>query len=272
MSLARRHRDRILAAQTVSAAAAPAGGAAAAPTAAPLPAVGAANPPRPATPAQRAAAEIGMRLTHDLRRLKEIKSIDRKIEAKREMLPEYKPWTDGVLAADDGVGTGIAAEVVPTCMVWLIDIGSYDEALDLASFVLRHDVQMPTRYLRDAATIIVEEIAGAAIKIQNGGGSFPLAILDRVAELTAGVDMHDEVRAKLQKASGIEQLREAEAMEAGPGARTRLVAACETLRDAQRLHDRIGVKDRIKRAEKLIEANLAAMPPETDKEPGGAAA
>ena len=153
MSLARRHRDRILAAKTV--ASAPAGGADATPAAVILPAAGVAN----GSPAQQAAAQVALRLTHDLRTLKEIRSIDRKIEAKRQMLPEYRPWVQGILAADTGVGTGLAAEVVPTCMVWLIDVGDYDNALSLAEFVLRHKVPMPSRYQRDAATIIVEEIA-----------------------------------------------------------------------------------------------------------------
>jgi hypothetical protein len=67
-----------------------------------------------------------------------------------------------VVAADAGVGSGTAADVVPTCMVWLIDVGAYGEALDLVPFLLRHRVEMPRRYERDVATIVVEEIADAA--------------------------------------------------------------------------------------------------------------
>lgn len=267
MSLARRHRDRILAAQTINAAVSPAGGAAVAPAAAPLPAAGATNPspavgtPAPNTPAQRAAAEIGLRLTHDLRRLKEIKSIDRKIEAKREMLPEYRAWIEGLLDADAGVGTGLAADVLPTVMVWLIDIGDFNPAIDLAAFVMRHKVDMPSRYQRDAATIIVEEIADAAAKKQNASEAFSLEILERVEDLTAADDIHDEVRAKLIKAIGIEQLRAAEDMPADT-AKAALVRTLASLTEAQRLHDRIGVKDRIKRANKLLVATAAAEQPE----------
>lgn len=269
MSLARRKRDRILAAQTsiaaqtIHAAATPVRDAALAPAAVASPAAGANS----SSPAARAASQIALRLTHDLRRLKEIRSIDRKIKAKREMLPEYKSWVDGVLTADAGVGTGIAAEVIPTYMVWLIDVGAYMDALDLLPFMLRHQVAMPSRYQRDAATIVVEEIAVAAAKVQNAGDRFSSEVLKRASELTAHLDIHDEVRAKLLKAIGIEELRDAEDMEAGPAARLHLTIARNTLRDAQRLNDRVGVRDRIKRAEKLIEANLAAFPPET--EPSG---
>lgn len=270
MSLARRKRDRILAAQTIiaaqtiHAAAVPVRGAAPAPAAAPSPAAGA----NTASPAARAEREIALRLTHDLRRLKEIRSIDRKVAAKREMIPEYVAWVRGVLEADAGVGTGIAAEVVPTIMVWLIDIAEYFDALDLLPFMLRHKVAMPARYQRDAATIVVEEIATAAAKVQNAGEAFPPSVLVHVEELTGHLDIHDEVRAKLLKAIGIERLRDAEEMEAGAPALPHLVTALNVLRNAQRLNGRVGVKDRIKRAEKLIAACNATLP-ETATQNGG---
>jgi hypothetical protein len=254
MSLARLKRDRVLAAQTITAATAPVTGAVASPAAA-LPSAAGGK----ATPADRAAAEIALRLTHDLRRLKEIKSIDRKIEAKREMLPQYNGWVVGVMSADAGVGTGIAADVVPTCMVWSIDVGAYDDALAIGEFLLRHHVAMPKRYERDVATILVEEIADAALKVQNTGKAFPLDVLSTANDLTADEDIHDQVRAKLLKAIGIEQLRVCEGLVAEESSEA-LTATLATLREAQRLNDRVGVKDRIKRADKLLAAVSAAAP------------
>ncbi|SLK09674.1 phage terminase small subunit [Novosphingobium mathurense] len=264
MSLARRHRDRVLAAKTV--ASAPDGGAAVVPAAAPSSAAGAAN----ASPENRAAAQIALRLTHDLRRLKEIKSIDLKIAAKREMLPHYRDWLVGLHKADAGVGSGIAAEVLPTCMVWMIDVGEYSDAIDLAEFMMRHRVEMPARYQRDTATVILEEIAEAALKAQAAGEEFPLCILDGVDHLTYGEDMHDQARAKLLKAIGVEQLRRAEESEAETSA-PRLNAALDALREAQRLHDRIGVRDRIRRAEKLLKA-VTPEPEETNEQGGNTSA
>ena len=260
MSLARRHRDRVLAAQTVLAtdpASAPDGGADAASAADSFPAAG--------------AAQIVLRLTHDLRRLKEIKSVDAKISAKREMLPEYGSWVLGLLEADTGVGNGLSAEVLPTIMVWLIDVGNYDEALELLPFLLKHRVQMPARYKRDAATVAIEEIADAALKALGLGASFPLEVLARVTELTDGLDVHDEVRAKLAKAIGIAGLALAEELPAEE-ARAALQGALSALLEAQRLNDRAGVKDKIKRAEKLLAAlDTAATPPASDTAGGPAA-
>lgn len=254
MSLARIHKERILASLTV--ASAPEGGSDAAPAGEPLPPAGAAY----ATPQERAAAEMSLRLTHDRRRLKEIRSIDRKIEAKREMLPAYKAWIEGLLAADAGVGDGPSAAVLPTCMIWLIDVGDFEKALDLAEFVLLHDVPMPSHYERDAATAIIEEIAEAALKIQNAKEIFPLEILLRVAELTDHLDIHDEPRAKLMKALGIAMLDQAEYLPADDS-REALETTLATLRAAQKLNDRVGVKDRIKRADKLLAAVIAAEAP-----------
>ncbi|MFT3967092.1 MAG: phage terminase small subunit [Sphingobium sp.] len=267
MSLARRHRDRILASQIV--ASAPDDGAATTPAAGFEPAAGADQ----ATPADRAAAQMSLRLTHDLRRLKEIKSVAHKIEAKRGMLPDYMPWVEGVLAADAGVGTGISADIVPTVMVWLIDIGSYMAALDILPFILRHDVKMPARYNRDPATIAVEEIASAALKVQAVGEGFPVDVLLHVEALTDGIDMHDEVRAKLDKAIGTELLRSAETGELTADALPGIQSALAVLTRAQKLHDRVGVKEKIRKAEKLVAAHAAAFPPASEThEQGGTGA
>lgn len=243
------HRDRTAAAHLASATAT-------APAAASPSAAG----------ADTAARQIALRLTHDLRRLKEIKAVSLKIEAKRQMIPEYLDWISGLLEADTGVGTGIAAEVAPTVMVWHIDTGNYDAALEIADFLLRHKAAMPARYNRDVATVIVEEIAEAALKVQAAGGSFDTNPLYRAATLTEDLDMHDEVRAKLWKAIATEGLRLIEDAPASGEVRPFIERTLADLRTAQQLHDRIGVKDKIKRAEKLLAANVAAFPPATEQD------
>jgi len=274
MSLARRHRERILAAQTVIAANADlSGGTVTAPAAEPLPAAGADKSALsgPASPADRAAQQIGLRYAHDLRRLKEIRSIDLKITAKRDILPDYREWIEGTLSADAGVGAGLAGEIVPTAMVWTIDIGDYEAAMRLGAFVLRHKVAMPSRYERDAATILVEEIADAAIARQSAGERFPIEVLHQVYDLTNGHDIHDPVRAKLLKAIGTEELVAAEEMEAGPLAQIEFASAAGALREAQRLNPRAGVTTKIKAADKAIAALAAAFPPAGQTEQGDTA-
>ncbi len=150
MSLARQTRDQVL---SIIAASAPASGGGLSPADL-QPEVA------PYTPAaDLAARQTAMRLTHDLRRLHDIKSIGMKIAAKREMLPAYYPWVDGLIAAGREVPAGTAPfalppsalaspgaeEVLPVVMVWSIDTGDWSRALACAEHVLRFDVKMPAR-------------------------------------------------------------------------------------------------------------------------------
>lgn len=221
--------------------------------------------PASSTPESREAAQMALRFTHDMRRLKEIKSKDAKIAAKREMLPAYRAWIEGQLAADAAGSTGVAGEILPSCMVWLIDIGDYEAALIVGAFVLRHNVELPARYQRDAASVIVEEIADAALIAYAAGAAFPLDILDQVDALAIGRDLHDEIRAKLYKAIGAHRLAFAEDQDAAV-CRPALASALNTLKEAARLNPRVGVKDRIKRTEKLLAALDQADAAELDQD------
>ncbi len=244
MSFARR-QEKILA---MKAASAPASGGGRTRTVATTSPVATVSSPVPAgnTPAARAAATISMRLRHDIQRLKQIKSIDRKVAAKREMLPEYQAWCDGLLdagrrAETRELETSGADDVLPTIMVWCLDVGDWTRALMLASFVLRFSIPMPKRYERDAATLVLELIADAALKAQARSDSFPLYVLEAVELLTEGIDMHDQPRAKLLKAIGAELVRAA-GMSTGDAVVSTIDRAAAVLTKAQDLHDRVGVK------------------------------
>lgn len=251
MSLALQHRERTLAMQSASA-----------------PDMGGGfamrgNPRR--DPVDAAAAEMRMRLRHDRIRLKQIKSTTLKIEAKREMLPAYRAWCDGVLecgrmTVGNDLTPGAAPEILPTMMVWEIDTGNWSRALELAEHVLRFNVPLPDHYKRDAATLVVEQIAEAASAAQLAGNVFPIEVLEQVDALTFGVDMHDEVQAKLSKAVGVELARVADKVDTGPAdfiaAATR---ALEPLRRAQTLHGRSGTKTKVAQLEKAIKAATLAQ-------------
>jgi hypothetical protein len=214
-------------------------------------------------------AQMRLRLRHDLRRLKEIASIERRIEIKRDaLLPEYADWIAGVLAASADTDAVVGGEVLPVVMIWRIDTGDYAGALPLAEYVLRHRIALPQRYNRSAPALIVEEIAEGALKAQAAGRPFDLAILERVDELTADADMHDEIRAKLLKAIGVEIARAAEGLDAAsPEYRAAAERALQPLRRAQDLHDRSGVKGHVKRLEKALTIVAPVFPPAPPAEP-----
>ena len=207
-----------------------------------------------------------VRLVHDLRRLKEIQSIARKIDAKREMLPEYWPWVEGLIAAG---APSAGDEVLPTIMVWMIDIGEYEVALPLICHVLKHNIPLPSRYERSAPALIVEEVAEGALKLQQAGSAAPLALLEEIEALTSAYDMHDEIRAKIHKAIGVELLERAIDLDmSDPRLGATIERAHAELTRAQALHGRVGVKDKLQRLDRLVKSiEQGSTPPSPPRKP-----
>lgn len=148
-------------------------------------------------------------LAQDKIDLKNIASIEKKAELKAERLPNYMPWIEGVLAG----GTGVKDDVLTTMMVWSIDIGDFDYALDIAEYCVKHALEMPDQYNRTLTQVITEEIVDESLKAHKANKPMDSTSLDRLCDLIgvdseAGiVDMHDQVQAKLFKALGYAKLQ-----------------------------------------------------------------
>lgn len=213
MTPARRHRERALAALQ-----------------------GAANPQFDQMRANAYELQL-MQLAEHRRTLKSIQSIERKIDAKRTMLPVYKPWIDGVLAADRGGQD----DVLVTVMLWTLDTGDLEGALPMASYVLRHGLSTPDRYERTAATMIAEEVADTAIKQQEAGAGPSTSLLGQYMARLHGSDIFDQVRAKLHKAVGRACLADGLKQQ-----------AAEHYRRAIELHDKVGIKKELEVLEREL--------------------
>lgn len=179
-------------------------------------------------------------LAEHRRSLKGIHSIERKIEFKRQALPEYSAYVEGVLQGDRGAQD----DVITTVMVWRIDAGDIDGAIQIATYVLRHNIALPDQYQRDAACVIAEETAEhALLELAHDGGADAVVIHDQlveVARLVDGHDMPDEVTAKLYKAIGY----------AARGFAPK--AARDALDRALQLNPKCGVKKDIERLDRAI--------------------
>lgn len=218
-SPAQRHRERMLAQQTAEAAGA----------------TGTAQATGSAYDLMRA------KLAEDKRSLKALQSIEAKIALKRKLLPDYTAWVDGVVTADQPVQD----DVVATVMVWAIDAGNIDDALIVADYMLRHGLKLPEHYQRDLPTLLAEEVADQAGRIDS---TVTAEQLLRVGALTADHDMPDEVRSKLHKATGL-ALRD-----------TAPAQALEHLQRALQLNGRAGVKADIGKLEKQLAASAKTPP------------
>jgi len=205
-------------------------------------------------------------LGEDLKRLSEIQSTEKKIEAKRAMVEQYHPHISATLAAAQETGKAVQDEILSTLMLWHIDIGEYEAALDMAEHVLRHGLRMPERFKRAAATVVTEEIAQAALAHDDAEKLFERDILLRLEEMTADQDMPDQVTAKLYKALGLLMKKTADVYDAGSddfmagaGVSARR-AAHEYLKRALKLDKNIGVKKEIERLEAALRKSEAEKP------------
>lgn len=178
-----------------------------------------------------------MKIAEDSRRLKLVQSQEKKAELKRELLPHYAPWVAGILKS----GSGIQDDVIMHVMIWRIDAGDYNGAIDIAEYALRHNLVMPSRYSRQTACAVAEEIADCALKAHDAGRPINLSILSRLLDLTEPHDMPDEVRAKVHKVMGY-----------GLRDRGQNELALAHLQRAFQLHERIGVKKDIERLEREL--------------------
>jgi hypothetical protein len=150
--------------------------------------------------ARTAHEQIMHRLRMDQSALKRVQSDQAKAAMKRQLLPHYEGWIEGTLDGD----SGRQDEVIVTLMVWAIDAGDYALAARIGRYVVAHGLLMPDRFNRTAATVLVDEICDpilVQVKADDTTDVTPyLAVLDEVADFTAGSDMPDVVRAKLCKA------------------------------------------------------------------------
>ncbi|MGE6776348.1 phage terminase small subunit [Vreelandella titanicae] len=187
-------------------------------------------------------------LFEDYRRLKATQSIERKIEIKREILPNYAEYVAGVLEA----GQGAQDDVLMRVMLWRIDAGDLAGAIAIAKYAIKHGLTPPDQFERGTAAIIAEEVADQALKQLDEEGADTTALLGHLIDvelLTRDADMHDQIRAKLHKALGY-----------ACRATGQLEDAQVNLERALALNDRIGVKKDLERLERELKQNAAAKP------------
>lgn len=199
--------------------------------------------------ARTAHEQIMHRLRMDQSALKRVQSDQAKAAMKRQLLPHYEGWIEGTLDGD----SGRQDEVIVTLMVWAIDAGDYVLAARIGRYVVVHGLLMPDRFNRTAATVLVDEICDpilVQVKADDTTDVTPyLAVLDEVAEFTAGSDMPDVVRAKLCKVRAF-ALRN--------GTTEEQITALELLRQALTLDAGAGVKKEIDRLSRVVKKAAAA--------------
>lgn len=206
------------------------------------------------------------KLQEDIWRLKDIASTEKKVEAKRDMIEAYQAHVDAVLCAGEETGKAVQDDIVVTMMIWSLDIGDWDRALDIAEHVFRFGLQLPQRFKRDAPTFVTEQIAETALNAARLDQDFSRDVLSRTLTLSQPYDILDVVRAKLRKAMGQQFQRLAAGDgETGPAGMKKhaLSAALDMYEAAFRLDPKIGGVKEIE----AIKRQLKKLPAETETDP-----
>jgi tetratricopeptide (TPR) repeat protein len=141
-----------------------------------------------------------LRMYSDLQRLKALQAVHGpggKVELKRELFPNYMAYIDGTLA----VASPVQNDVLMHLMVWALDICDYGYALKIAEYALLNGLVMPAPYSRDVGNIFAEELAEALLKDDSIAQHADM--IEKAIDLVRGVDLVDQVLAKLFKALGL---------------------------------------------------------------------
>lgn len=197
-------------------------------------------------------------LHQDRMRLKNIASTQGKVELKKQLLPTYRDYLQGVLNS----GAGVQDEVFTTLMLWAIDAEEYEQALGLANYVLEHKLKLADRFERPAATMVAEEIATSALTALKADKPFSLEILNAAEQITREHDMHDQARAKIHLAIGKALLLAFDAEPASAESLAPLAQAKEHIARAIELHDKCGGKKDLEKIDRLLKKHADLVTPE----------
>ena len=174
--------------------------------------------------------------------LKSVSSIADKVHIKKQALPAYQEWIDGITTA----GTVQTDDrIAATVIVWMIDCGLLDEAMPLADVLIHSGLESADEYSRSMPEIIVEQMAdqiesGSEISAENLKTLIEWATAKKEDGLHE-INLADVIRAKLLKAAG-------EKAEAADDNET----ALNLYRQAVGYNDKAGVKKRIEALEKQL--------------------
>jgi hypothetical protein len=171
------------------------------------------------------------------------------------LLPNYQAWIDGVLEA----GNGGQDDVLTTILVWYIDVGDYERAVQVARYAVEHKLTLPDQYSRDIPTMLLDEFSEAFLKGKLADDPTLAAnVLAMIDTLTEASDAPDQARAKLHKALGYARLAIANGDDdkrdfEGPSLEY-AQAALGNLKSALELFPGVGVKQDIDRLERRLKS------------------
>ncbi|WP_223497582.1 phage terminase small subunit [Pseudomonas sp. BF-R-16] len=238
MSLALAHKRRTLALGVVAVAAAVSGAAMAY---TPADALSSPANARKHLLLQEAALDV------DLERLSALKNLASKQALKREeLLPKYQDYVQRYCES----GLNFPNRVVVQVMVWLFDTAQFEDALELADFLIEQGQQMPERFKRrDIQTFVADAVIDWAYAEYNATRSPEPYLSDLLPRVDGEWDLTEQIPSKYHKLIG---LRAIEAKQWD--------VALKHLERSTELYAQAGNNTRIKEVRRALEKQTAANP------------
>ncbi|OIN09087.1 phage terminase small subunit [Oceanisphaera psychrotolerans] len=144
-------------------------------------------------------------LEQDQQRLKALDRIADKVTLKRELLPKYRPYVEQYLTGEKTHQNPLFA----TLVVWLFDLGEFEQALDWAEVAIAQGQHTPTRMKRDFPHFVADTVLEWAEQ-QAAEGQAVEPYFSRVfRHVASDWRLNEKLTAKYFKFAGLLLLRDA---------------------------------------------------------------
>lgn len=186
-------------------------------------------------------------LDQDLERISAINGLAGRQALKREeLLPKYQEYVQRYCESGLNFPNRVAVQV----MVWLFDTVQFDDALELADFLMEQGQQMPERFKRrDIQTFVADAVCEWAYAEYKANRSPEPYLSDLLPLVDGEWQLTEQIPSKYHKLIGMR------AMEAGE-----FEVALKHLERSTELYAQAGNDTRIKRVLKALEKQAAANP------------
>ncbi|WP_448645594.1 phage terminase small subunit [Pseudomonas mohnii] len=185
-------------------------------------------------------------LDMDLQRLSDLKNLASKQSLKREeLLPKYQDYVQRYCES----GLNFPNRVVVQVMVWLFDTAQFDDALELAEFLIEQGQQMPERFKRrDIQTFVADAVIEWAYAEYNATRSPEPYLSDLLPRVDGEWDLTEQIPSKYHKLIGM-RAQDAQEWE----------TAIKHLERSTLLYAKAGNETRLEKCRKALAKQQAAL-------------
>lgn len=177
----------------------------------------------------------------DVERLRQLPTIRDRVDMKRrKLLPKWAPTVERYLSGDEPYTN----MVFSYCVIWLFDIGEFDQALDWADIAIEQHQPTPDNVKRTFSAFVADTVLAWAEGEAEAGHSVEPYFSRTFANVREKWRLHEEINAKWFKFAALLLLRDSHGkpLPSAVEDASVLQAAEELLAQAHAFHPPVGVK------------------------------